>query len=188
MKLKFTFLLVVGILVFGVFDKVNASNDWVNYFSQDESDAIKKMVKKSIRNEFKDPDKNWKGIIDTDLIKDGAITTDKLADNAGGIKKKIYTLKIECNESFADKVIDEDENEKNYYKKIDIEELNLSNPPLVSIYSKNVDDNDDWDNNGWRIDGMTTKIEEGKVWIYYATDDGGFHCLSRSDYKVVIGY
>lgn len=189
MKLKVVFL-VVGVLVFGLVGKVEASNDWVNYFSQEESESIKAMVKKSIRNEFKDPDKNWKGIIDTDLIKDGAITADKLANNVGGIKKRVYTLKVECNESFADKVVEREGGDKEYYKEIDVNEVDLADVPIVSVYYKEDSDYNSFENGKWKLGSYDVVIDDKKIWIKYAHYDSGdirFSC-SHEDYKIVVGY
>jgi hypothetical protein len=111
------------------------------------------------------------------------------------LKKTIYTLKVECNKEFADRVEYEwgDEDEIDYYKKINIDGLVLSDLPVMVMYTKRVprdSDNDSWEDNAWEFDGLNhSKVEDGKVWVRYASGEVGedeFRCGVISDYKIVV--
>jgi hypothetical protein len=81
MKIKRRVLLFITLGVLAGLINVDvafAKYNWADYFSRNEIKSIKKAVKKSVRNELKHPDKNWKGIISQKTLEDGAIDYSKL--------------------------------------------------------------------------------------------------------------
>ncbi|MDX9913345.1 MAG: hypothetical protein RBS77_02070 [Candidatus Moranbacteria bacterium] len=172
------------IALFVVTSGAEAKSNWDQYFSVDEAKAIKNMVKKSIINEFENPDGDWKEIIGSKLLKDGVIDADKVGDDIA--KKKIYTGTYPSSINDADKVVcdDVDVDECDYYLKISIPEIDVNDSPLISLYEKDEYLGD----NIWHEDDVS--FEDGYAYSKYATSDGGVLDSSEfgEEYKIIISY
>lgn len=166
-----------------------ASSSWKEYFSENEANSLKKYVAEYIREQLKNNNKDWKGVISAKELDNGTINADKVDNTIA--KKKIYTGSVTCDKSFATKTTAPagDPDELSFYKKIEIPEIRLSDAPMVTLLTKKPSDSvftqlasDIWSSND-------AVISEGALWLDFANEDNGtgFACFV-SDYKIIVTY
>jgi len=184
MKTKILSLAMILAFSFTIAPKTNAATNWADYFTKDEASSIKKMVDKYIRGQIDDDAKNWKGVIGKKQVDDSIA------------KQKVYTGTITASSSVADYTF-EDGGEHEYWKKISVPELDLSDDDLgVKFYSK-VDPNDnDIEMVGlkvvagelWQDNTDSIKLADKYIWVNYGDDDDGSDIFSVNEYKIIMKY
>jgi hypothetical protein len=175
MKHKKMMLAVVATVAIGTMFVVSqAKASWKDYFDKNEIKAINNYIADKVN----DDSKAWKGVISEKQVDDGIA------------KRKVYTGTAPTDVAGADKTMETDEGDQ-YFIKIDAEEVNVSNTPQVTMYTKDVDTDNytysDISSNLWSQDSSDVYFEDGAIWIMYGFDDAGFQ-QEVTDYKVVVNY
>jgi len=154
--------------------------DWGTYFSKNEITAIRRAVADYIQGEIKNKDNDWKGLISGSQLKDNAVGTDKVSSSIA--KRKVYTGTIDCSDTGYDVKYGTGEDTE-YWKKIHVPEIDISEGPQVFVYSKGnypALGDDVWASNG-------AAFVDGYVFILYGGGDP-IDCegYTHGDYKIVV--
>ncbi len=192
MKTTKKLLVVVSVLtvLVGISGTASAKSSWEDFFTRDEAKTIKNMVKESIIHEFENPDGDWKKLISSKMIKNGAIDAEKVGDEI--VKQKIFSATAPNSAAGADfSVCDSvDTDECSYYDDVTIPEIDVSKAVDAYVIYE-VDDAN------WKSDtgfGVTyqfmnnIKIRSGHVYVPYGHGDNGVYDGTFTDYRVIVNY
>lgn len=115
-------------------------------------------------------------------------------DNNGGLKKVVITGNVPDNITEADleAYVGGGDDDHYYFKKVEIPEIQLSNAPKVTLYTKIDEEVSDILGDGFWEESGNFYIKDGAVYIRYANDDEdeGIHYSIPGDgsYKIVVIY
>lgn len=168
--------------------QVKASSSWKDYFSENEANSLKKYVAEYIREQLKNNNKDWKGIISAKELDNGTINADKVDSTVA--KKKVITLKINSL-SEADKTTTyEGGIDTIYWKKISIPEINIENSPNVIVYEKEDFSymTESLGSNYWKQYSTDFyPFTDGQMWMhFYDTDEDD--PFAPKEFKIVVNY
>lgn len=187
-KMLVAAMAVVALFLITTVKAEAAWKGWTEYFTQDESKAIKKMVDAYIRDSIEDEDKRWKDLISGSLIKDGDIDADKVDSSIA--KRKVYTGTFPASTTVANGThcSASDVDECDYFVKISVPEVNITSTDItdVNVYTKSIYTG--LGANVWSED--TYNMEDGYVWFDYAGMDDGVLDWDNfgEEYKIVVNY
>ncbi|MDH4330263.1 MAG: hypothetical protein OEV93_01805 [Candidatus Moranbacteria bacterium] len=156
-----------------------AKSDWKNYFSTEESKAIKKMVKKSILNELDNPDDDWKGAIS------------KKAVGSSIAKRKVYTGTYVANSAANATYYDSEEDVTYYYQRIDSPEIEISEMPLVFLMTRDSSMDSTFGAQTWINSGDALRLTDGAIWLHLGYLDHTDSSTANSEgesYKLSVSY
>lgn len=214
-KKLFVGLVALGVfLAVSVPAQASQKYNWKDHFSYAEMKSVKKNVVESVKDKFEN-DSDWKDVISgsnikngaiatenikdssvtVEKIKDGSVTTEKIKDgtikaadvDSSIVKKKIYTGKAPSGTSGADKVTTGGSDGDEFYFKISIPEINISNMPGIQVFNTPQSAPDATAFAGMWKNYDQYYVEDGKIWVQYA-DNEGVGSTYVTDYKVVVQY
>jgi len=201
-------MLLAAISIFGTLSvsKANAASSWKDYFSQNESNAIKSMVGSYIKDQLSSASGDWKGLISGKAINPSSLSASKLKDGSinadkvdGTITKRvIFTGTAPTNANQADSSSANPDNPPytDYFKKIVTDKIDTTKNPEVSLYVKvtpgTYHDFDGFNStisqhSIWKTDDNMF-FEDGIIWLKYGYSDNDGWAQNFGDYKIVVNY